>query len=76
MRYLVEASLTVFNVWSALRPPITRAMWYGGQAEVPSVLTCIYIYMHVCIYIYMHVYMYIYVGMYGAKETNKTLANC
>mmetsp|Transcript_25828 Transcript_25828/g.61246 ORF Transcript_25828/g.61246 Transcript_25828/m.61246 type:complete len:200 (+) Transcript_25828:915-1514(+) len=38
-RYLVLASFTVLSVCSALRPPITSAMWYGGQAAVPRVLT-------------------------------------
>ena len=33
----VEASLTVFSVASAEVPPITNAMWYGGQAAVPRV---------------------------------------
>ena len=36
----MEAILTVLMVWSALRPPMTSAMWYGGHAEVPSVFTC------------------------------------
>mmetsp|Transcript_11136 Transcript_11136/g.33375 ORF Transcript_11136/g.33375 Transcript_11136/m.33375 type:complete len:249 (+) Transcript_11136:2914-3660(+) len=34
-KYLVEASLTVFRVISADRPPITSARWYGGHAAVP-----------------------------------------
>jgi hypothetical protein len=33
----VEASLTVFSVASAEVPPITKAIWYGGQAAVPRV---------------------------------------
>ena len=35
VRYLVEASLTVFRHASAVVPPTTTAMWYGGQAAVP-----------------------------------------
>ena len=34
---LVEASLTVFRVDSAEVPPMTKAIWYGGQAAVPRV---------------------------------------
>mmetsp|Transcript_39369 Transcript_39369/g.80647 ORF Transcript_39369/g.80647 Transcript_39369/m.80647 type:complete len:249 (-) Transcript_39369:568-1314(-) len=38
-RYLVLASFTVLSVCSALRPPTTRAMWYGGHADVPNIFT-------------------------------------
>ncbi len=35
--YSKLASLTVFSVLSAEVPPMTKAIWYGGQAAVPSV---------------------------------------
>ncbi len=32
---MAEASFTVFRQASAEVPPMTKAMWYGGQAAVP-----------------------------------------
>ena len=34
-RYFTDASFTFFKLASALVPPITQAMWYGGHAAVP-----------------------------------------
>jgi hypothetical protein len=35
-KYRVDANFTVLRQVSALVPPITNAMWYGGQAAVPN----------------------------------------